>query len=272
VLSGLGRSELLGERLRGVVSVKGLSSILVFAELELRRLKHDPLEVFTRAIQPVLWLTVFASIIGSRLKLPIPVDYITYVAPGVMMQSAVFISLAYGIMLVWERDSGILKRILTSPLKRFAIVCGRALAGAMRASTQLFIILAIAYAAGAGITRNPLNILLAFTVLVVGCMGFTGLSVLIAALLKTRERFMGIINAITMPLFFASNALYPVDIMPAVFRMIALVNPLTYIISALRELLIFNDYTSIALDVAAVTLFTILSITAASRVFNKIIE
>ncbi|ADM27887.1 ABC-2 type transporter [Ignisphaera aggregans DSM 17230] len=246
--------------------------IITFAELELRRLRHDPLEIFTRAIQPILWLTIFAEIMGSRMNLPIGVNYATYIAPGVMMQSAVFISLAYGIMLVWERDSGILKRLLTTPLRRIVIVTGRALAGAIRASTQLLIILIIAYAIGAKLCYNPLNILIAFIVLIIGCMGFTALSILIASLLKTRERFMGIINAITMPLFFTSNALYPIDIMPLALKIIAIGNPLTYIVEVLRGLLIYNSSIDILLDLGIVITFTISSIILASIWFRKIIE
>ncbi len=246
--------------------------MITFAELELRRLKHDPIEIFTRAIQPILWLTVFAEIIGSRMKIPMGVNYVTYIAPGVMMQSAIFISLAYGIMLVWERDSGILKRLLTIPLKRIVIVSGRALAGAIRASTQLLVILLIAYAVGANLCYNPINILLALIVLIIGCMGFTALSILIASLLKTRERFMGIINAITMPLFFTSNALYPIEIMPLALKIIALGNPLTYIVEVLRGLLIFNESTNILFDLGIVIIFTISSIVLASIWFRKIIE
>jgi len=246
--------------------------IITFAELELRRLRHDPLEIFTRAIQPILWLTIFAEIMGSRMNLPIGVNYVTYIAPGVMMQSAIFISLAYGIMLVWERDSGILKRLLTTPLMRIVIVSGRALAGAIRASTQLLIILIIAYAVGANLCYNPMNILIAFVILIIGCMGFTAISILIASLLKTRERFMGIINAIAMPIFFTSNALYPIDIMPLALKIIALGNPLTYIVEVLRELLIYNNPTDILLNLGIVIIFTTLSIIIASIWFRKIIE
>jgi len=248
--------------------------ILTFAELELRRLRHDPIEIFTRAIQPILWLTVFGEIMASRIRLPISISYVTYITPGVAMQSAVFIALAYGIMLVWERDSGILKRLLTSPIRRIVIVAGRSLAGAIRASTQLLVIIITAYIIGAGITYDPVSIVLAFIIMIIGGMGFTALSILIASLLKTRERFMGIINAITMPLFFTSNALYPVEIMPLALRIIAMGNPLTYIVDAIRGLLVYDNYTgsTILLDIGVVTLFTVASIIIASIWFRKIIE
>jgi len=249
-----------------------IRGIATSAELEIRRLRHDPLEVFTRAVQPILWLAIFAEIIGSRINLPINVNYATYIAPGVLVQSAMFVSLAYGILLVWERDSGILKRLLTAPLPRIVVVTGRALAGAIRASTQLPIILAVAFAIGANLCWSPINILLALVVLLIGCMGVTAISILIASLLKTRERFMGLMNAVAMPLFFTSNALYPVEIMPLALRMVALGNPLTYIVDALRGLLIYNNCADILLDVGIVAAFTASSIIIASIWFRRIIE
>jgi len=195
-----------------------------------------------------------------------------FIAPGVLMQSASWIALAYGIMLVWERESGILKRLLVTPLSRFAIVAGRALAGAVRASTQLFIVLAVILAAGALRRVDPLGIALGLAVLVLSCMGFTALSILLASAMKTRERFMGVVNAVVMPLFFTSNALYPVQIMPYALRVIALLNPLTYIVDALRKCMIYGDYGSMLSDVLAVAAFTLASMVAASKVFKRIIE
>ena len=102
-------------------------------------------------------------------------------------------------------------------------------------------------------------------------MGFTGLSIFVASTLKTRERFMGIVGAISMPLFFASNALYPVDIMPGFIKIIALGNPLTYTVNILRKILIYDNY-NILVDLAALTAFNALSITVAFRCFSKIVE
>jgi len=246
--------------------------IAVFAELEARRLRHDPLEVFTRAIQPVLWLVVFAPIMSGRIPTPPGVSYVEFIAPGVLMQSASWIALSYGIMLVWERESGILKRLLATPLSRFTIVAGRALAGAVRASTQLLIVLTVVLAMGALTRLNPLGIVVGLAVLILSCMGFTAISILLASAMKTRERFMGIINAVVMPLFFTSNALYPVQIMPYALRVVAMFNPLTYIVDALRKSMIYGDYSSMQSDLLAIAVFVLISMMIASKVFKRIIE
>ena len=133
--------------------MKTFMSILAMVEMELRRVWHDPVEIITRAVQPVLWVTVFSVVMTHRVNLGIQ-DYTSFIAPGVVFQSATFIALAYGIMMVFERESGVLKRLLSSP--RANIVIGRTLAGSVRASTQYIIVLASAALVSAKLTDNPL--------------------------------------------------------------------------------------------------------------------
>lgn len=246
-------------------------SVLAMIEMELRRLRHDPLETITRAVQPILWVTVFGVIMARIRAFPSVGDYVTFITPGVILQSSTFIALAYGISLVFERDLGILKKLVTSPMPRSSIVIGRALAGGIRASTQYIIVLTSAMVVGAKIINNPINLLLGYTLLVYGCMGFTSLSMILAITMKTRERFMGVIGAITMPLFFASNALYPIDVMPYAIKYLAIINPLTYIVDILRKLLIYNSY-EVFNDIIIVSIFIVCTTVIAIKILNRIIE
>ncbi|MCS7128363.1 MAG: ABC transporter permease [Sulfolobales archaeon] len=251
--------------------LKGFDSLISMAEMELRRLKHDPFEIVARSIQPILWIAVFGSVMAKARAFPSVDDYVTFITPGVILQSSTFIALAYGIALIFERESGILKRLLASPLPRSYIVVGRAIAGGIRASTQYVIVLTLAALVGAKVVSNPINIIIGYMILVLACMGFTGISMLIASLLKTRERFMGIIGAITMPLFFASNALYPIDMMPNVIKYASLINPLTYTISILRKLIISSSY-DIVQELLVLTTFVATALLASIKCLKKIIE
>ncbi|MCC6015414.1 MAG: ABC transporter permease [Desulfurococcaceae archaeon] len=248
-----------------------LTSVLAMAEMELRRLRHDPLEIVTRAVQPVLWVAVFGTVMARVRAFPSVGDYVTFIAPGVVMQSATFIALAYGIMLVFERESGILKKLLAAPIPRYAVVLGRSLAGGLRASTQYVIVLAAAAIVGARISSNPVDLVVGWLTVLYLSMGFTAVSIVIASTMKTRERFMGIVGAISMPLFFASNALYPIDIMPEVIKILAVVNPLTYTIDILRKVLIYCRY-DVALDIASLIAFNAISVALALKLLNRIIE
>jgi ABC-2 type transport system permease protein len=255
-----------------VVEVRA-SRAIAFIELELRRLYHDPTEVFTRAIQPALWIGVFGTVMSRFRAIPTGgVDYLSFITPGVLMQSTSFIAIAYGIMLVWERESGILKKVLTVPVSRFLIVVGRSLAGATRALSQLFVVLLIALPLGAHLLLNPVSLALAVLAVFTGSVGLTAFSILLASFMKTRERFMGVIQAVTMPLFFASNAIYPVELMPPVIREFSLVNPLTYVIQALREALLYGDYLGSLASIGVVALYSLAFLTAAALSLRRIIE
>jgi ABC-2 type transport system permease protein len=252
---------------------KTILQIFAMVELEFRRVSHDPTEMVTRAIQPILWLVVFGGVMARAgvFSNIIKSDYITYVTPGVILQSATFIALAYGIMLVFERESGLLKRLLASPISRFNIIVGRSLAGAIRGSIQYLIIIPLAFLIGAHLTPSLINLTLGYIFITYGLIGFTSISIAIASLLKTRERFMGIIGAITMPLFFASNALYPLEVMPGWVKVIANYNPLTYIISGLRNLLVY-DSLNIIFDFFALTIFNFIAVFLAAISLHRIIE
>jgi len=250
-----------------------LAKALTFVELELRRLRHDPTEVFTRAVQPVLWIGVFGTVMARVRAIPTGgVDYLTFIAPGVLMQSSPFIAIAYGIMLVWERESGILKKVLTLPLSRLTIMLGRSLAGAARALTQLFVILLVAVPLGAKLDLSPLALALALLALLVGAAGLTAFSIILATFMKTRERFMGILQAIAMPLFFASNALYPIEMMPAPLQAFSRVNPLTYVIQALRNTLVYSNPVACLQSIAEISVFSAALITLATLLLGKIVE
>jgi ABC-2 type transport system permease protein len=250
-----------------------LARALTFVELELRRLRHDPTEVFTRAVQPILWIGVFGTVMARVRAIPTgSVDYLTFITPGVLMQSSSFIAMAYGIMLVWERESGILKKVLTLPLSRLTVVLGRSLAGAARALTQLFVILLVAVPLGAKLDLSPIALALAMLALLVGAAGLTALSILLATFMKTRERFMGILQAITMPLFFASNAIYPIEMMPAPLQAFSRVNPLTYVIQALREALVYSNPLACLRSIVDISLFSLAMIALATLLLGKIVE
>ena len=206
---------------------------------ELRKLRHDHLDIVTRSVQPLLWLFIFGTALRRNRALAGGYhDYRAYLAPGVMAQAALFIAIFFGLAVIWERDVGQLQRLLATPIPRLAIVLGKATGAGIRALAQALVLLAVLAIAGIGIRWNALDILGALVLLVLGTGGFACLSMILAALVRTRERFMGIGQLVMMPLFFASSALYPLSIMPAWLRYLARVNPLTYEVHGIRELLL----------------------------------
>ncbi|MCR4407839.1 MAG: ABC transporter permease [Anaerolineae bacterium] len=214
-----------------------VSKTLVIAELEVRKLRHDATELFTRAVQPALWLLVFGQVFTRTRAIPVgDLRYVDFMAPGILAQSVLFIAIFYGIAIIWERDLGIVHKFLVSPTPRPALVLGKALSAGVRSLSQAFIIYVLALMLGVRINWNPLALAGVLVVVLLGAALFSTFSLIIACLVKTRERFMGIGQVLTMPLFFASNAIYPITIMPRWLQVISRINPLTYEVDALRGL------------------------------------
>jgi len=189
-----------------------LTKSLIFMELELRKVRHDPIDIFVRSIQPALWIIVFGSIFSRIRDLPTDgIPYIQFMTPGILAQSVMFMAIFTGISIVWERDLGQMSKLLAAPVPRSSIAIGKALAAGVRGLMQALTIFALAIVLQIPIIFNPLYIIA--VILVVFALGaaFASVSTFIALVLKTRDRVMGVSQIMTMPLFFASNALYPIS-------------------------------------------------------------
>ena len=220
----------------------------VIIGLEVRKLRHDPTELVTRAVQPALWLLVFGQVFTRTRAINTgSLPYIDFMAPGILAQSVLFIAIFFGIAIIWERDLGVIHKFLVSPTPRSALVLGKALSAGVRALAQAIIVYLLAVLLGVHMNWSlPALLGVVFTV-VLGAALFSTFSLIIACLVKTRERFMGIGQIMTMPLFFASNAIYPLSMMPNWLQGVAKLNPLSYQVDALRALMVAGGASSFGL-------------------------
>ncbi|MGP8298501.1 ABC transporter permease [Streptomyces inhibens] len=269
--TGAGRLDLLLVPPRARTSWRVLPArVVAMCMVELQKLRHDRTELYTRAVQPALWLVIFGETFTRIHAIPTGgTPYIDYLAPGIIAQSAMFIAIFYGIMIIWERDAGILTKLLVTPTPRSALIAGKAFAAGVKALIQAVVVIAIAALLGVAMTWNPLRLLGVVVAVVLGSAFFSCLSMTIAGIVLTRDRLMGIGQAITMPLFFASNALYPVAIMPGWLQTVSKLNPLSYQVDALRGLLL-GTQAHLALDYAVLVAAAALGIAAASSLLGRL--
>ncbi|WP_329530232.1 ABC transporter permease [Streptomyces sp. NBC_01450] len=238
--------------------------------VELQKLRHDRTELYTRAVQPALWLLIFGETFTRIKAIPTGgIPYLDYLAPGIIAQSAMFIAIFYGIMIIWERDAGILTKLLVTPTPRSALITGKAFAAGVKALIQAVVVVVIAALLGVAMTWNPLRLLGVAVAVVLGSAFFSCLSMTIAGIVLTRDRLMGIGQAITMPLFFGSNALYPVAVMPGWLQAVSKVNPLSYQVDALRGLLL-GTHAHLTLDYGVLVLAAALGILSASSLLGRL--
>ena len=250
-----------------------IKKTLVIMELELRKLRHDPTELITRAVQPALWLLVFGQVFTRIRAIPTgDLSYIDFMAPGILAQSVLFISIFYGIAIIWERDLGIVHKFLVSPTPRAALVLGKALSAGIRSLSQAAIVYVLAVLLGVKMNWNPLALMGVVLAVILGAICFSTFSLIIACLVKTRERFMGIGQVLTMPLFFASNAIYPIAIMPSWLQLIARLNPLTYEVDILRTLMLAGSTINqnLYLDIVVLLFVSVLLVAIGAKVYPNV--
>lgn len=251
-----------------------LRKTLALVAMESQKLRHDPTELLTRAVQPALWLVIFGEVFTRIRAIPTgPLPYIDFLTPGILAQSVLFVAIFYGIAAIWERDLGILHKFMATPTPRTALVLGKGLSAGVRALSQVAIIYALAALLGVNLNWNPLAILGVVVIVLLGAGLFATFSLIIASFVKTRERFMGIGQLLTMPLFFASNAIYPIAVMPSWLQAIAAGNPLTYMVDALRTLMVIpaTGVNGLLVDGAVLLAFLVALVLIGGRSYRRLV-
>ncbi|MGB8275502.1 MAG: ABC transporter permease [Alphaproteobacteria bacterium] len=239
---------------------------------ELQKLHHDPMELVTRAVQPALWLLLFGNVMAHVRGLSSEnVRYLDFLSAGILAQSVLFVAIFYGISAIWERDLGVLHRYLVSPAPRSALVLGKAVSASVRGLSQAVIVYLLALVIGVAVDLNPIHILGVVVFIALGSALFSTLSLIIACIVKTRERFMGIGQVLTMPIFFASNAIYPISLMPHWLQLVSRANPLTYEVDGLRALMLTGGVSEFGLvtDLAVLVAVTTVLVAVAARMYPR---
>lgn len=242
------------------------------AAAEVGKLRRDPSELLTRAIQPAIWLLLFGEVMAQVRGLASGDErYLDFLAPGILAQSVLFAAIFYGIAAIWERDLGVLHRYMVSPAPRSALVLGKAVSSAVRGLSQAIVVYLLAVLLGISVSLRPLDLLAVAGLIALGSGLFSTFSLVIACIVKTRERFMGIGQVLTMPIFFASNAIYPIDIMPTWLKAVSLANPLTYQVDGLRALMLTNGVSKfgLGLDCLVLAVTSLILVAVAARLYPR---
>jgi len=209
-------------------------------------------------LQPALWLAFFGIAMSSNFDtltagMPVPagarvVGYLTFMGAGIIAMTTLFTSLFGGIVILFDKNWGLMREILASPLDRNHIIFGIGLSGVTKSFIQAIIIMAFgiligtAFFAGFTLLQTVMGVagILAFVALF--ALGFLFLSAAIAISMESPEGLQGVITLLTMPIFFASNALYPVDTFPEALKIISVYNPMTLLITGIRYFAIGPDF------------------------------
>ena len=252
-----------------------LTQVRAVATAEVTKLRHDPMDLISRAVQPVLWLLLFGQVMTHVRGLSVGEgSYLDFLAPGILAQSVLFVAIFYGLSAIWERDLGVLHRYMVSPAPRSALVIGKALASSTRGLAQSVVIYTTAALMGVRLSFQPSHLVLVTLLIVLASALFSTFSLIIACLVKTRERFMGVGQFLTMPIFFASNAIYPTALMPAWLRAVVRFNPLSYEVDALRNQMLQGAHSQfgLPLDLAVLGGCVVVLVMLATRMYPRLTQ
>jgi ABC-2 type transport system permease protein len=211
-------------------------------------------QTFGLILQSVLWVVLFGVGMRGIVGDVGGSDYMSFILPGIIAFSALSGAIGGGLILLVERLRGIMKEYLVSPVPRLSILLGNAASTATKAMFQAMIMLLVGVLMGARLEGTLLGWLVALLLVVLFALGFSGFALAMAAQSKSIMGYHGMIFLFNLPVLFASNALYPLDVLPAWMRVVVLINPTTYLIDATRSLA-FGTATALPLPLSvAITL------------------
>lgn len=214
-----------------------LRAIYTIWKRESIRYVRDKARIFSTLLQPLMFLVIFGAGLGGTLtKGNFGVDYIIFMYPGIIAMNVMGIAFFSTVSTVWDREFGFLKEILVAPVSRTSIVVGKISGAVTVASTQALLLLALA--PFMGIHLNILIIIKLFLFMILLAFAISGLGLLIASLMKTTESFGVIMQVMIFPMFFLSGAFFPLTNVPAWMMILSRVNPLTYGVDGMRQIII----------------------------------
>jgi ABC-2 type transport system permease protein len=227
-------------------------------------------QLFSSLLQPALWLGFFGIamaanfdriMMGDTGALPgvQSVGYFTFMAAGVIAMNVLFTNLFGGFILLFDKNWGLMREMLASPMPRRDIIFGLCLSGVTKSSFQATVIIVIGLLLGVAFFVGKTAVEVAgslvgiFAFIAVFAIGFLSLSTAIALVTESPEGFQGVTTLLTMPVFFASNALYPTDAFPEPLQWLVVVNPLTYLVTGIRHFAIGDHFTAIGVEYLTTT-------------------
>lgn len=201
--------------------------------------------------------------------LPADVEYVQYLVPGMAGFTILFSASFSGLGILSDRDVGFLKEILVAPVSRRAIVLGWTVGGATTAVIQSTLIILLSIPLGFRLA-NGWVILAAVPILLLLALTFIGFGLALASQFRDSQGFGILITFTLFPLLFLSGAIYPIETLPESLRYLALLNPLTYGIDALREVLTGTTAYLLLLDVSALVIAATAMVVIAGALFERL--
>jgi len=246
-----------------------MEAIYILWLRQLKRYVRNKSRIIGSLGQPLLFLVALGFGVGPLYQKAGHGNYIEFLAPGVIAMGILFTAIFSGVEIIWDRQFGFLKETLVAPVSRLNIMIGRTLGGATVAMIQGIIVFLLSIAIG----FRPMNIILiplSFVFMFLIAILFTSIGTAIGSMLDDMQGFQLIMNFLVMPLFFLSGALFPLNGIPQFLAIIAAVDPLSYGIDGLRETIGSGAHFGMGIDIAVLSILSVLLLALGAYLFSKI--
>jgi ABC-2 type transport system permease protein len=255
--------------------VRSLREIHVIWGRNMRKLVRVPMLLFFSLFQPLLFLVLFSQVFSSMAKLPgFGYDnYLQFLVPTIVGLTALNSAFQSGMGMVTDMDAGLLDKFLIAPIRRSSILLGKIAADATRMAIQSSLIIVVSFIMGARFKTGLLGILAMILIAVLFGIAWAGISNVVALRTRNAELTMLIGILITFPILFLSTGFMPSALLPSWLDTVATFNPITYLVAALRALVNEGwDWTAIWQCLAVTVGLAVVTLTAATRAFRKVIS
>ena len=221
-------------------------------------------------VRPLIWLAVFAAgfynVFGVSIIPPYKtyITYQVYIVPGLLGMILLFHGMQSSLSMVYDREMGVMRLLLTAPLPRWLLLACKLLAGTALAVITCYVFLAVCIAFD--VTFDPLDWLAVLPALIVSGLMLGALWLFLSVYIRQVENFAGAMNFVMFPMFFFSSALYPLWRLreggSELLYYVSLANPFTYAVELIRFALYgMLEPLSALVVVGATVLFFLLAVT-----------
>jgi ABC-2 type transport system permease protein len=229
--------------------------------------------VISSIINPLLWLLIIGGGLGSAVSFS-GVNFQTFIFPGILIQTALFSSVFFGVYIVWDKKIDFMKEVLVAPMRRTSVFVGKILGGSTDTLLQVLILFVIGFVLMVGglmpdLHLTPLSILVSLAFLLMATIGLVSIGLIIGSQMESPEGFQLIMSFLVFPLFFLSGALFPISNLPAWLAPFIFVNPMTYAVDGIRGVLISEQQFSLWFDFTLVCCFAFVMILFGTYAFKK---
>ncbi|UCD36173.1 MAG: ABC transporter permease [Nitrospiraceae bacterium] len=250
-----------------------LNAIYVLVAREFKKFVRERSRLVSTIARPLLWLFLVGAGMSRLISPDAGMPYTQFIFPGILGMTILFSSIFSSISIIWDKEFGFFKEILAAPVSRLSIVIGKGLSGTVVSTLQAVIVLLLFPLLG--FRLGPVQILEVLVIALAMSFCISTFGILLATFYDSYESFSVIMNFIVMPMFFLSGAMYPVKLLPDALALAAKINPLTYGVDALKNVIfppepgpMSADF-SLMTDVTVIVLLSVVFVTVGARLFER---